>query len=107
MKTITEEEDRGKEVFMTECIIKASKETTRTSSMIITTKISTMGTGDNTMVTRGAAEETMKMVLARSRVREGQTRDKGDKTNLGVEVTTRRAWQTLQASQCGKRVLNA
>ena len=106
MKTLTEEEDRGKEVFMTECIIKVTKDTTRTSSMIITTKISTMGTGD-TMVTREAAEETMKMVLARSRVREGQIRGKGDTTNLAGEATTRRAWQTHQASLCGKRTLNA
>ena len=75
--------------------------------MIITTKISTMGTGDNTIVIRETAEETMKMGLARSRVREGQIRGKGDSTNLVGEATTRRDWQTHLASQCGKRDLNA
>ena len=107
MRITTEEEDRGKEVFMMECIIKVTKDTTKTSSMIITTKISTMGTEDNTMVIKEAPEETMKMGLARSRVREGQIRGKGDTTNLGGEATTRRAWQTHLASQYGKRDLNA
>jgi len=104
---ITTEGNREKEVFMMECIIKVTKDTTKTSTMIITTKISTMVTEDNTTMTREAAEETMKMVLARSRGREGQGKGKVDTTSLGEEVTIKRALPTHQASQCGKRALNA
>ena len=105
---ITTEGDSEKEVFMMECIIKVTKDTTKTSTMIITTKISTMVTEDNTTMTREAAEETMKMVLARSRGRGGQQgKGKVDTTSLGEEVTIKRALPTHQASQCGKRALNA
>jgi len=85
--------------------VTSNKDITKISTMIITTRISTMatGTGDNIVTNREEAKATMKMVIVRNRV--GQI--KVDITKLDEEATATKALQILRETQCGRKDLNA